>query len=177
MTPKRAAAWTLVAALTAAWLASAAGVIGPPAPARRLPVRSQLSAQTEAVSFDVQAQAERLRKRLATAPTPRPVRNPFMFEARQSVRSPAVARRVDVPAAALAVGPAEIEPEMTLIGVAEYGKEAEVVRTAMIVGAGDQLFLVRVGQSVGRYQVTAIGADAVELRDSASDRVRLLGLK
>jgi len=176
MTPKRAAAWTLVAALAAAWLASAAGVIGQPAPAPRLPVRSQLSAQTEAVSFDVQAQAERLRKRLATAPSPQPVRNPFSFEARRLVRT-RVAARVEVPLPAAVIAPAEIEPELTLIGVAEDGKEAEVVRTAMIVGAGDQLFLVRVGQSVGRYQVTAIGGDAVELKDSASDRVRRLGLK
>ena len=170
-------AWALVAALAAAWLASAAGVIGQPAPAPRLPVRSQLSAQTEAVSFDVQAQAERLRKRLATAPTPQPVRNPFTFEARQSVRKPAAARSVDVPPPVPAAAPAEIEPELALIGVAEDGKEPEVVRTAMIVGAGDQLFLVRVGQSVGRYQVTAIGADVVELKDGTSERIRRLVLR
>lgn len=176
MTPKRAAAWTLVAALAAAWLASAAGVIGQPSPSPRLPVRSQLSAQTEAVSFDVQAQAERLRKRLATAPSPRPVRNPFSFEARQPDR-PRVAARVEIPPPAVAAAPAEIEPELTLIGVAEEGKEAGAVRTAMIVGAGEQLFLLRVGQSVGRYQVTAIGADAVELRDAASERIRRLVLK
>ena len=176
MTPKRAAAWTLVAALAAAWLASAAGVIGQPPPAPRLPVRSQLSAETEAVSFDVQAQAERLRKRLATAPSPQPVRNPFSFEARHPVRK-RVDARIEVPVPAAALTPAEIEPELTLIGVAEDVKGAEVVRTAMIVGAGEQLFLVRVGQLVGRYQVTAIGGDAVELKDSASDRVRRLGLK
>jgi hypothetical protein len=176
MTPKRAAAWTLVAALAAAWLASAAGVIGQPATLPRLPVRSPLSAQTEAVSFDVQAQAERLRKRLATAPSPQPVRNPFTFVARQPLRERTAVRSVDVSPPVPSVVPVEIEPELTLIGVAEDGKESEVVRTAMIVGAGDQLFLVRIGQSVGRYQVTAIGADAVELKDSASDRVRRLAL-
>src|SRR5688572_2355501 len=111
MTPKRAAAWTLVAALAAAWLASAAGVIGQPSPSPRLPVRSQLTAQAEAVSFDVQAQAERLRKRLATAPSPQPVRNPFSFEVRQPVR-PRVVERVEVPPPAAAVAPAEIEPEL-----------------------------------------------------------------
>ena len=176
MTPKRAAAWTLVAALAAAWLASAAGVIGQPPPAPRLPVPSQLSAQTDAVSFDVQAQAERLRKRLATAPSPQPIRNPFSFDARDLVRKRPAAR-VEPPPPPVAVAPAEIEPELTLIGVAEDGKQAEVVRTAMIVGAGEQLFLVRVGQSVGRYQVTAIGVDAVELKDATSDRIRRLGLK
>jgi hypothetical protein len=142
-----------------------------------MPERAQLSAQAEAVSFDVHAQAERLRKRLATAPTPQPLRNPFTFEVRRPVQPRPTARSAAVPAPATELVPAEVEPELTLIGVAEDGKDAAVVRTAMIVGVGDQLFLVRVGQSVGRYQVIAIGADAVELKDSASDRVRRLGLK
>lgn len=176
MTPKRAAAWTLVAALAAAWLASAAGVIGQP-PTRRPPVRPQLSAETEAISFDVQAQAARLRQRLATAPAPHPVRNPFTFEARQSMPKRTAAPSAGLPPPAPPIAPPDIDPVLTLIGVAEDSEETGVVRTAMIVGVGDELFLVRVGQSVGRYQVVAIGADAVELKDSASDRVRRLGLR
>jgi hypothetical protein len=177
MTPKRAAWWTLGVALAAAWFASAAGVIGQPPRTPRIPARSLRAQQTDAISFDVEAQAERLRKRLATSPSPQPVRNPFVFGTRPPVQTRSAARIVDAPPAPV-VPPADVEPELTLIGVAEDGKGEQLVRTAMIAGAGQQLFMVRVGQAVGaRYKVTAIGPDAVELIDTSTDRVRRLGLK
>ena len=52
------------------------------------------------------------------------------------------------------------------MGIAEQKTEAGSKRTAMIGGAGDQLFMVTEGQAVaGRYRVSAVGADAVELED------------
>ena len=176
MTPKRAAWWTLGLALAAAWFASAAGVIGKPPRSARIPAPPPQAAQTDAIAFDVEAQADRLRRRLATAPTPRPVRNPFVFSARQPVEDRPAPRVVTPPPAPAA--PIDIEPELTLIGVAEDGKGEALVRTAMIVGDGQQLLMVRVGQTVGgRYTVAAIGPDAVELKDTTSDRVRRLVLK
>jgi hypothetical protein len=178
MSPKRAAAWTLVGALAVAWFASAAGVIGQPWRSPRAPVRSSLAHRSDPVSFDVEAQAERLRRRLATAPTPQPVRNPFVFAARQPVPARSAARPVAPPPATEPVEPVEIEPPLTLIGVAEDGEGAAVVRTAMIAGPGDELILARVGQTVGdRYTVTAIGADAVDLKDETSNRTRRLVLR
>jgi hypothetical protein len=176
MTPKRAVAWTLGAGLTAAWFASAAGVIGQPPRAPHIPPRLPQDAQADAIAFDVEAQAERLRKRLATAPAPQPVRNPFAFAPRPPVPSRSATRFVPPPAPL--VPAAEFEPELTLIGVAEDGSGEKVVRTAMIVGEGQQLHLVRVGQAVGaRYTVSAIGPEAVELKDTTTNRVRLIGLK
>lgn len=176
MSPKRAAAWTLVGALAVAWFASAAGVIGRPWRAPRAPARSAVARQAEPVSFDVEAQAERLRKRLSTAPTPRPVRNPFVFVDRQPVQARPAPRAVAPPLVAAA--PVDIEPPLALIGVAEDGVGDARVRTAMIAGPGDELILARVGQPVGsRYKVTAIGGDAVELLDATTNRTRRLVLR
>ena len=53
-----------------------------------------------------------------------------------------------------------------------------MVRTAVIVGPSDELFMVTEGQEVaGRYRVSAIGADAVELKDPATGAVRRLILR
>jgi hypothetical protein len=174
MTPKRAAAWTLVAALAAAWFASAAGVIGQPPRAPRTVTRTPQAAQVEAVSFDVAAQAQRLRQRLAAAPAPRPVRNPFDFAPREPLER-AAARIVAAPPPPSP--PVDIEPTLQLIGIAEDGVGAALVRTAMIAD-GEELLMVRLGQLIaGRYTVSAIGVDAVELKDATTDRVRRLNLR
>ncbi len=176
MSPRRAAAWTLVGALAAAWFASAAGVIGQPWRAPSTPARPAAARQSEPVSFDVEAQAERLRRRLSTAPTPRPVRNPFAFVDRQPVQARPAPRAAAPPAVAAA--PVDVEPPLTLIGVAEDGAGDARVRTAMIAGPGDELILARVGQPVGsRYRVTAIGGEAVELLDATTGRTRRLVLR
>jgi hypothetical protein len=177
MSPKRAAAWTVVGALAIAWFASAAGVIGQPWRAPRAAARPAAAQQQGPVSFDVQAQAERLKRRLDTAPTPQPVRNPFVFAERRPRRSarpspPIAAEPPPVFAPAL-----EAEPPMALIGMAEDGAGDALVRTALIAGSGDELFLVRVGESVGRYRISAITADAVELTDPSTNRVRRLVLR
>jgi hypothetical protein len=176
MSPRRAAAWTLVGALAIAWFASAAGVIRQPWGGSHVPARPAAAQQQEPVTFDVEAQAERLRKRLATAPAPRPRRNPFAFAERRPVPLPRPVAPSATPAPA-AAAPADEEPPLALIGMAEDGAGEARVRTAMIAAAGDELFLVRVGDPVGRYQVSAISADAVELKDPATNRIRRLVLR
>jgi hypothetical protein len=177
MSARRAAAWTIVGALAVAWFASAAGVIGQPWRAPRAPVQRSAAPPDEPLSFDVQAQAERLRKRLATAPAPQPVRNPFVFVERgprRTVRPAAVNARQPHPDL---VAPVDVEPPLALIGMAEDGAGASLVRTAMIAGPGDELFLVTVGQSLGRYRVAAIRPDAVDLQHETTGRVRRLVLQ
>ncbi len=67
---------------------------------------------------------------------------------------------------------------MELMGVAEQKTEAGLKRTAMIGAPGDQLFMVSEGQEVaGRYRVSAVGADAVELRDLLTGATRRLALR
>ena len=175
MTPQRAAAWTLVAALAAAWFASAAGVIGQPPRAARTAARTPQAAQLDAISFDVEAQAQRLRKRLSSAPAPRPVRNPFDFAPREPlVRRAATLASLPPPQPA---APVDVEPRLQLIGIAENGAGEALVRTAMIAD-GDELLMVRVGQAVsGRYTVATIAVDGVELKDAATGSVRQLRLR
>ena len=58
---------------------------------------------------------------------------------------------------------AEPTLRMTLSGIAEEKVGEEIVRTA-IISSPDDVFLVKLGDSIGgQYKVAAIGADAVEL--------------
>jgi hypothetical protein len=177
MSPSRVAACIGVGTLLVAWLASAVGV---PRQARyaRAPRPAPEDARVVALANDVQSQAARLRQRLA-APTvlQPPARNPFSFATRERF----VARRVSAAVAAEPeppVDPIVTEPELALIGVAENRTASGLVRTAMIVGAADQLFMVGQGEAIdGRYEVVAIGADAVELKDMTTGATRRLALR
>lgn len=178
MTPGRAAAYIGGLVLLAAWLSSAApspqDVQAPPAP------RPEATAGTDSIANDVQAQAARLRARLAEAPAPQlPLRNPFAFAVREVPRLRAAGPDGAAPEPLISPeSPVVDELELRLVGVAEQQSPGGVVRTAMIVGAADDLFLVTEGQDVaGRYRVTAVAADAVELRDVSTGAVRRLGLR
>jgi hypothetical protein len=177
MTASRLAAWMLCAAVGGAWLASAAGVSRS---ARTFPAtpRTTDDVRLDALVSDVQAQAGRLRKRLASAPAPSDrARNPFTFVERRTAprreRTPAPEKTVTVPL------PAELlEPSLTLIGVAETRTPEGPVRTAMITGGRDDLMMVTAGQRIlGRYDVVAVSADAVELKDLETGGVRRLVLR
>jgi hypothetical protein len=173
MAPERAAAYIGGGILLAAWLASAAGVTPQPQ-ANRVPRSTPETVHLDALASEVQSQAMRLRQRLATAPAPQaPLRNPFVFAARHTpIRVPAARPPVsEPPAAAL---PQEVsEPDLVLLGVAVEGE----TRTAMIA-AGEELLMVGVDQPIGgRYRVSAIGADTVELKDFVTGVTRRLRLK
>ena len=177
MTPGRAAAYIGGAVLLAAWLSSAATSVQNPEPVTA--PRAEPTSGTDSLASDVQEQAARLRTRLAAAPIPQqPARNPFTFAAREVPRLRQSVRAAAVPAPGVVAAPVAAEPELSLIGVAEQQAAQGLVRTAMIVGAGDELFLVTEGQEVAaRYRVSAVGADAVELRDLSSGAVRRLALR
>jgi hypothetical protein len=170
MSPTRAAAYLGGAVLFAGWFASAAGVTRHARIARALPAPEV--APLDAIASDVQSQASRLRQRMAVAPAPQaPFRNPFAFAERQIL--PAARPRREPPAP----DPEPVlpdEPALDLLGVAEEG----TTRTA-IIGLGDELLMVTVGQEVaGRYRVAAVGADGVvELKDLATGATRRLALR
>lgn len=169
MTPSRIAAYLGGGILLAAWFTSAAGVPRQPWPTR-LPRPSPEVAQLDALAEHVQSQASRLRVRLAAAPSPQPVRNPFVFGGREA--PPRTARPVRNEAPAVAA-PIEPEPELALLGIAEEGK----TRTA-VIGAGEELIMATDGQTVaGRYRVAAIGPDSVELKDQITGATRRLTLR
>ena len=178
MSAPRAAAWIIGAAVCGAWLASAAGITHQARTARPGPRPAEVI-QLDALAADVQAQAGRLRERLAQAPAPHAaIRNPFSFAPPPSAlpRRPQVIER---PAPAVIDTPAEIpEPALVLIGIAESAKPGGAVRTAMITGEHGELMMVVAGQRIlSRYDVVAVAADVVELRDIETGASRRLVLQ
>lgn len=178
MTGARLGILILGAAVCGAWLASAAGVSRQARAARSAP-RPPDAVQFDALTADIQTQAGRLRARLAQAPAPRPMqRNPFQFADRAA---PAV-RRAAPPRAAIPAPepstPDVREPALQLIGVAENTTGERLVRTAMITGGHNELMMVVAGQRIlGRYDIVAVGADAVELKDLQTGATRRLVLQ
>lgn len=177
MTVGRLAAMLLGAAVCGAWLASAAGVTRQARQAVTTP-RQLEAAQFDALATDMQTQAGRLRERLAQAPAPREaIRNPFRFADRRSPAARAGRPVSPVPEAA-PVAPEIREPVLQLIGVAETKTTDGPIRTAMIAGGHSELMMVTAGQRIlGRYDVVAVGADAVELKDLETGAVRRLILQ
>jgi len=114
---RRIAAYLGGGCLLAAWLASAASTsrqaaVEPPPPS------APATSNTEALAAGVQAQAARLRQRIAGAPAPAaPARNPFVFAARE-LTAPRLAPRKTEPAPATDA-PVPAEPQFALVGVAE----------------------------------------------------------
>lgn len=180
MSPSRTAAYLVAAVLFAAWLASAAGISRRP---RINFVTSRPSSQVEgveALAADVQSQAARLKQRIATAPAPQaPARNPFSFaDPSPTPRPSRMQRRAEAIGSPPLANPEPPEPELTLLGVAEQQTPDGVVRTALLGGRGEELFMVVAGQNLaGRYRVVAVGADAVELKDELTGLTRRLTLK
>ena len=173
MTPFRATTYAGVASVLVTWLASASGVSAPPD--RPAPQPRPIVSSTQALADDVQAQAARLRGRLASAPAPRtPVRNPFAFAVREERRA-----GKSEPPSSIAPAPAvPAEPPLQLVGIAEQDTDGRTVRTAMITADSDELFMLVVGDSLGgRYRVTAIGSEAVELSDLVTGGTRRLALR
>ena len=174
MNASRVAAWMFGAAVLGAWLASAASD-----PAQRHAPRTPPPAAANPIDHlatDVEAQAERLRHRLDTAPAPQaPLRNPFAFAPRDQVVRPARVVATSVP---LPPPPEPVEPPLELIGIAEKLAGEAVVRTAMISNDSGDLLMVTVGQRLlGLYDVTAIGHDAIELKHSSTGAIRRLALR
>jgi hypothetical protein len=173
MAPKKVAVYLGSATVLAAWLASAAVVEQTPQPTAAPTVQTT---GTETLAEEVQAQAGRLRERLAAAPAPQqPVRNPFAFAPKpvpRPARTPARLSPTPSPPVLLP------EPALALIGLAEDQSPKGPIRTAIISAEADELFMVKVGDFIGaRYRVDAIGADAVELFDLTTSSVRRLALR
>ena len=177
MTPKRAAAYIGGASLMAAWLSSAAGVVWQEPDASVDQPRPVQTAGTEMLAADVQAQAIRLRERLASAPAPlEPLRNPFAFAVREPRRVRGTTSPVAPPPAT--APPVLAEPPLELLGIAEDQKPEGRVRTAILSADGSDIVMVTEGQVIGgRYRVAAIGADVVELLDLTTLGVRRLALR
>lgn len=177
MTAKRAAAYSGGGLLLLAWLASAAGLaVRQPQPQHDAAPAAE-APSTTALADDVHAQTERLRTRLASAPSPRPsTRNPFTFASRTPAPRPAA--RDDRPVATETEPLLPAEPAIELVGVAEDLQEGKTVRTGIIATLSGDTFLVKEGESIaGRYRVKTVSADAVVLSDVLTGAERRLTLR
>ena len=181
MSAPRLAAWIIGAAVCGAWLASAAGVVRQSRITPAAPPPAADAVQLDALAADVQAQASRLRERLSQAPAPNTTpRNPFRFAPpppQRQVRAATVASGTpEPPAIDITMRPAE--PTLDLVGVAESSTANGLVRTAMMTGETGDLIMAVAGQRIlGRYDVIAIDADAVELEDVQTGAIRRLVLR
>jgi hypothetical protein len=180
MTFTRAAAMVSGGALLVTWFAVAGSAPEQDTP----PVGDRTPTATSgpgSLAAEVEQQAVRLRARLAQAPTPDGApRNPFSFGQPRSSRaralpSPALAPPVSAPADPPAAASA---PALVLMGIAEEPSFEGPHRTAVIGGAGDELYIVMEGQPfAGRYKVKTIGVDAIELEDTLTGGFRRLALR
>ena len=179
MPPYRVASWIFAGVVATAWLASASGISRSPRPMPRTPRQSPEAVALDSLVTDVQAQASRLRERMASAPVPKaPFRNPFSFAERPAPSRPT---RTVVQSPPI-VAPAPIvvaEPALQLIGIAEKKRGDTIVRTAMLApGDADALIMATAGQKIlGAYEVIAVSADAVELKDLVTGATRTLVLR
>ncbi|MBA3296562.1 MAG: hypothetical protein H0U19_06470 [Acidobacteria bacterium] len=178
MSTSRVVAWIAGAGLLGAWLTSAAGVPRAAGTYRPAP-RPADAAALDHLAADVQVQAGRLRTRLASAPAPQDtIRNPFMFSAPVAPRltpRPSMSAPVAVESPIVMQAP---EPTLELIGVAENQGTKGMVRTAVIATGQGELLMFTAGQRIlGMYDVVAIGADAVELKQFETGAVRRLALR
>lgn len=179
MTASRLAVWIVGAAVSGAWLASAAGITRQARSVRSTPTPPDV-VQFDALAADVQAQAGRLRERLENAPAPRvDQRNPFSFSSTPVRRHRLPANRGDSALAVpFATPPQPTEPVLELIGIAASKKGEVLLHTAMITGAYGDLIMVTAGQRIlSRYDVVSISEDAVELKDVETGAARRLVLR
>ena len=168
--------------LVLAWLAAAADR-QPAVPHATSDQPSAAHARAGHLAQDIRDQARRLRSQLDSAPQPTMSgRNPFTFDDRVSSRSHDAQAAPVVPALEAAlVASTPDPPPLTLSGIAEEASGADNPaaprRVAVLSGYGD-VFLARIGETVAsRYEVTAIGADAVELKDLITGSTIRLGLR
>lgn len=169
----------LVSAALVTWFA-AASTPGFRTTPPRVVDTEDLSAVTSALGADVL----RLRQRLDDGAMPgRSTRNPFRYG--DDRRNPSPSEVAEVPEAGAQVAQAgmPVQPEFMLVGMAEDAAlvaapvAATVQRTAILSGGG-QILLVREGDDVeGRYRVTRVEAESVELTSQTDASVILLRLK
>ena len=163
-----------VVTVLAGWLASSPTSNLPAGPRAARPERS---AGVSTAASDIAEQAARLQARLRQeAEYRQPERNPFRFGAKQiapSERAPAVTAPT-LPPVELPPGPPPLP--VTLSGIAE-DREGDNTRRTAVLSSPTGVLLVHEGDDVlGRYRVSKIEPEAVELvspEDGATTRLTL----
>jgi hypothetical protein len=171
MNVQRAVLLSALSGAVAVWLASAATSTSR-APIEPLTTRP---AAVEASGAELAAEIDRLHERLRPGIAPTETRDLFRYGARPSRRGASELLEIAPPSEAVAA------PLPTaayaLIGVAEEVTASGPVRTAIVSGQG-QLLFVRAGDSIGaQYRVERVEADALDLQDLQAGTTLRLALK
>jgi outer membrane murein-binding lipoprotein Lpp len=143
-------------------------ILAPAAPPKPLPEvnAAELAAidQTQSMVDEVNAQVDRLRERLAPPPGyPAPTRDPFRFGKTIEPAPPKPA-----PAPPVAPAPAAAAPALPrLVAIVSDTTDAGSIRTA-VLSVGEDIQIVKTGDSLSKLVVQSIGVDAIELADPVS---------
>jgi hypothetical protein len=148
----------------------------PPASAERVRAAARAALTQQAAAADqvdqVNAEVERLRKRLEAQPVyPAPARDPFRFGARAAEQKPA---------AVSAVAPAAPEPPRLVLPqliAITTSVDAGVSSRNAVLAFGDNVQVVKPGETFGAFVVRSVGADEVELIESATGRAATVSLR
>ena len=153
-------------------------ILAPAEPPRSQPIASSadLAAidQTTPVVDEVNAQVNRLRERLASPPAyPAPTRDPFRFGKRAEPAQP----KAPMPAAPAGIPPIIPAPVLPrLVAIISNATDAGPVRTA-VLALGDDVQIVKSGDSISKLVVRSIGADGVDLVDPVSGALFKISLQ
>ena len=159
----------------AAWLAAATGPrVDVAAPSPPVATAAREATQPSAAAAELAAGMERLRRKLAAAPSPRMgARNPFSLappppspdaaDPTPGRAAPVVPRR-----------PRATRPLVELIGIATANTENGSERTGILTTRGGEVILVRSGDDVaGGYRIETVESSSVTLVDGSGTRYRL----
>ena len=147
-------------------------MLAPAAPPAAKPVASTaaLAAVQQATPMidQVKAEVDRLRERLAAPPAyPAPTRDPFRFGKRAEPSPPKPAESIHVPPIEPAAPPAPMLPQ--LVAIAATTIDREVIHTAVLM-VGDDIQMLKVGDTISRLVIRGIGTDVVDLEDPITGR-------
>jgi hypothetical protein len=173
MTRSRTLLLAVLAVLIVAWATTSSNVIFVRQPA--VPETAPQAGTRGPVGFEMDVAVTRLAD---AREAPRDGgRNPFRFAGdTRAPREPAPA----VPASRLTAPEQPAVPSaplVSLIGVAERTVNGRTVRVAVLLMGGKVLYASTGERVGGRYEVTGVGADAVELTDLTDGSTRRLGLR
>lgn len=148
-----------------------------PSAAKPSPTAGDLAFIQQAVPMidQVNTQVDRLRERLAAPPAyPAPTRDPFRFGKREEPSRPKpVMASVMLPVAPVAAP----EPALPrLVAIAATTSDAGVIRTAVLT-VGEDVQILKVGDTVSKLEIRSIGTDIVELADPITGRTFRLSLQ
>lgn len=143
----------------------------PPSPTS-LPAADLLAvARAKPLIAQLDAQAERLRERLANPPAyPAPTRDPFRFNAPATPRKTSVTPAPAAPAAA----PAQALPKV--IAIATSTENGALVRTA-VLGMDAEVQVVKPGDTFLNFSIESVGIDSVEILNPATRQTFKISLQ